>query len=171
MSNFEDDYKRIVNVKKVVRAVKKIGNFAMYSSSEDSTLLITEYFILNLNELQSWEIQCALLVKELGKWYTVDKEGPIAGKEVEQEKIDSYYRAVNAEGLEIVGFTELYLNNISVYAADGKFVGIKRDYMEMLGDMSAVRKSPFNSYLVVSESHLIAPAKQPESIHLAPMLF
>jgi len=42
----EQDLKRKVNVKKVVKAVKNIGSFALYSKSKDCTLLITSYFII-----------------------------------------------------------------------------------------------------------------------------
>lgn len=171
MANIEDDLKREVNIKKVVKAVKSIGSFALYKSSEDSTLLLTSYFILNLNEEQAWEMQCALLVKELGKWYTTDKDGPIMGAPVKQEEINLYYATVNSKSLDIIGFTELYLNSTALYAHDRGYVGFKREQIDMLGALPVIRMSAMGSVAVVSDFHVLTPVKKVESDYLAPLLF
>lgn len=170
MPSIEEDFKRQINVKKVVKAVKNIGSFALYKSSDDSTLLLTSYFILNLNAEQAWEMQCALLVKELGKWYTVNKECPIEGNPVTQAEIDVYYHAVKDPQLNIIGFTELYLNSIALYAADSGYVGIKSHHIEMLGGPCVIKKGA-GSFVVASDYHVLSPVKETESEYLAPLLF
>lgn len=171
MSTIEEDFKRKVNVKKVVKAVKNIGLFALYSKSKDCTLLITSCFIINLNEEQAWEMQCALLVKELGKWYSVHKDGPIEGNPVKQSEVDLYYSVINDNSLNIIGFTELYLNDVALYADnDSGYLGIHRSYIEMLGS-PLVKKSLHKSLAIVSDFHLVAPEKETFSEYLAPRLF
>lgn len=171
MANIEEDLKKVINVKKVVKAVKSLGYFALYQSSEDSTLLLTRNFILNLNPEQAWEVQCALLVKELGKWYTTDKDGPIAGNPVKETEIDIYYSTVKNNSLEIVGFTELYLNNVALYAGEAGYIGIKREYIEMAGGLCVVKKSKFNSFVILSDYHVVLPVTKLESEYLQPLLF
>lgn len=170
MANIEQDLKKQVNVKKVVKAVKRQGRFALYRSSEDSTLLITSSFILNLNDEQAWEIQCALLVKTLGKWYGVVKGEPVEEKPVKQEEIDLYFKSVKEPGLNIIGFTGLYLGDTALYAADGKYVGINREYIEMVGS-PAVRKERYQEIVVASDFHVIAPIKFKDNDYLRPLLF
>lgn len=171
MSTIEENLKRQVNVKKVVKAVKNIGSFAMYSKSKDCTLLITNHFIINLNEEQAWEIQCALLVKELGKWYTVVKGEPIENCPVEDYEVNAYYDAVNDKNLNIIGFTELYLNNIALYAdANSGYIGVKQSYLEMIG--SPLVKKSFDGVMVVaSDYHVLTITKDIECDYLRALLF
>lgn len=171
MANIEEDFKRQVNVKKVVKAVKNIGLFALYSKSKDCTLVITHNFILNLSEEQAWEIQCALLVKELGKWYTVHKDGPIEGNPVKQSEVDAYFYTVKSELLNIIPFTELYLNNAMLYAVDAGYVGIKADYIDMLGGLAVVKKASQANMVVISDYHVVTINKEAKSEYLAPLLF
>lgn len=171
MANVEEDIKRKVNIKKVVKTVKNIGSFALYKSSEDSILLITRDFVLNLNEEQGWETQCALLVKELGKWYTTSKESPIEGDPIKQDQLDWYYQTVKDSNLNIIGFTELYLNNIALYAAEAGYVGIKADYIDMLDGLSVMKKARGKSLIVASDYHVLTPANKIECEYLAPLLF
>jgi hypothetical protein len=170
MANIEEDLKKVVNVKKVVKAVKNIGRFALYRSSEDSTLLITTSFILNLNDEQAWEIQCALLVKTLGKWYGVVKGEPVEERPVKQEEIDLYFKSVNDTELNIIGFTGLYLGNVALYAEDGGYVGIDRSYVEMVGS-PAIRKTARKDIAIASEFHVISPMKFKDNDYLRPLLF
>ena len=171
MSTIEQDLKRQVNIKKVVKAVKNIGSFAMYSKAKDCTLLITHNFIINLNEEQAWEMQCALLVKELGKWYTVVKGEPIEAGPVEQEQVDVYYSAVNDRHMNIIGFTELHLNDIALYAdTNSGYIGVKQSYLEMIGS-PLVKKSFTGSMVVASDYHVLTIAKDTECDYLRPLLF
>lgn len=171
MANIEEDYKKLVNIKKVAKAAKSLGQFALYKSSEDSTLLLTRSFILNLNDKQAWEIQCALLIPELGKWYTADKDGPIEGNPIKQTEIDVYFNTVKTSNLEIIGFTELYLNNVALYAGEGGYIGIKRDYVEMGGGLCVIKKSRISSFVVLSDYHVVLPVQKLESEYLQPLLF
>lgn len=170
MANIEEDLKKVINVKKVVKAVKYLGRFALYRSSEDSTLLITSNFILNLSDEQAWEIQCALLVKELGKWCQVVKGEPIEERPVNQGEIDFYFKAVNDTGLNIIGFTGLYLGNVALYAENGGYVGVDRSYIDMVGTPAA-RKSVDCELVIASEYHVIAPIKFKDNDYLRPLLF
>jgi len=171
MSTIEQDLKRKVNVKKVVKAVKNIGSFALYSKSKDCTLLLTSCFIINLNEEQAWEMQCALLVKELGKWYTVVKGEPIEAGPVKQEQVDVYYKTVKDDELNIIGFTELYLNNIALYAdTNSGYVGVNQNYLEMIGS-PMIKKSFTGSMVVASDYHVLTIAKDTECDYLRALLF
>lgn len=171
MATLEENEKRKVNIKKVAKAAKNLGSFALYKSSEDSTLLLTRNFILNLNGEQAWEMQCALLIKELGKWYTAGKEGPIEGNPVKQSEVDLYYQTVKDEELNIIGFTELHLNNTALYAAESGYVGIKADYVDMLNGLSVMKQTKGKALIVASDFHVIAPVKEVQSEYLAPLLF
>jgi len=170
MANIEEDLKKVINVKKVVKAVKYLGRFALYRSSEDSTLLITSNFILNLNAEQAWEIQCALLVKTIGKWHTVRKGEPDEDNPVKQSEVDLYFKSVNDTGLNIIGFTDLYLRNVALYAENGGYVGVDRDYIEMVKN-PVVRKSSDGAVIVASECHVLAPMKFKDNDYLRPLLF
>lgn len=171
MSTIEQDLKRQVNIKKVVKAVKNIGSFALYSKAKDCTLLITSHFILNLNEEQAWEMQCALLVKELGKWYTVVKGEPIEAGPVEDYEVEAYYDVVNDDKLNIIGFTELYLNNIALYTDNNSgYIGLARNHLEMLGH-PLIKKSFDGVMVVASDYHVLSLAKDPECDYLRPLLF
>lgn len=171
MSTIEQDLKRQVNIKKVVKAVKNIGSFAMYSKAKDCTLLITNHFILNLNEEQAWEMQCALLVKEIGKWYTVVKGEQIEAGPVKQEQVDMYYNTVNDDRMNIIGFTELYLNDIALYAdTNSGYIGIKSSYLEMIGS-PLIKKSFDGAMVVASDYHVLTIAKDTECDYLRALLF
>jgi len=171
MSTIEEDLKRQVNIKKVVKAVKNIGSFALYSKSKDCTLLITRDFIINLNEEQAWEMQCALLVKELGKWYTVVKGEPIEAGPVTQKQVDVYYSTVKDGDMNIIGFTELYLNDIALYAnTNSGYIGVKHSYLEMIGS-PLVKKSFDVAMVVASDYHVLTTAKDVECDYLRALLF
>lgn len=173
MSTIEVDLKKQVNVKKVVKAVKNIGEFALYSKSEDCNLLVTRYFILNLTEEQFWEAQCALLAKRTGVWFTICKEGLIEGKSIDEDRtgIDLYFRTVNNSFAEIIGYTELILNGVMLYAGEEKYIGIKESYIEMLGGLSAIKKARNSSVVIASDFHLLTIVDKAESQYLAPLLF
>lgn len=171
MPNIEDDYKKEVNIKKVVKAVKAIGEFALYSQSEDCNLLITRAFILNLTGEQFWEMQCALLAKRTGVWFFIAKEGLIEKDPVTDGEVDFYFQVVNNENAEIIGYTELTLNGVMLYAGEAKYIGIKSAWMDMLGGLSTVRKAPRSATVKVSDFHVLCIAKDPESQYLAPILF
>lgn len=165
--NIEEDLKRKVEVKKVVKVVKKLGSFAMCKQSTDSMLLITSHFILNLNEKQGWAVQCALLVKEFGKWFTIDKGDLIEGKPVTAEQIDIYYRNINnLSEFDLIGFTELFQNNIALYHDSKDFIGIKKDYIDMFGDLPTIKKNSLGSILVISDSHIMTPIRDIGSDYL-----
>lgn len=173
MSNIEDDFRKEVNVKKVAQAVKRLGEFALYSKSEDCNLLITKYFILNMTEEQFWEVQCALLAKRVGAWFLISKEGLTEKDPVDENgfELQLYFKTVNATDAEIIGFTELVFNGLMLYAGEGKYIGIKQAWMDMIGGLSTVRKSPFTAVVKVSDFHVVAISKEPESQYLVPLLF
>lgn len=165
MSNVEQDIKKQVNVKKVVKAVKDIGHFALYSPDKENNLLFTGQFILNLTEEQAWEVQCGLLVKSRGIWLYTGKEGLQEDKPVGDELI-LYSRAVKNPNLEIIGHTDLYLENTALYIAPGKYVGIKRQYLEMLGDLPELRQATGNHLVVAAGVHVLTPVKAIKSDYL-----
>ena len=173
MASIEVDLKKQVNVKKVVKAVKNIGEFALYSKSEDCNLLLTRHFVLNLSEEQFWEAQCALLAKKIGVWFTICKEGLVEGKTTEEDGsgVDLYFRTVHNPVLEIIGYTELILNNVMLYTGEEKYIGIKQHYIEMLGGLSAIKKARNSSVVVASDFHVLTIVEKNESEFLAPLLF
>jgi hypothetical protein len=173
MANMETDYKKQVNVKKVIKAVKNIGEFALYSKSEDCNLLLTRHFILNLTEEQFWEAQCALLAKKRGIWLTICKEGLVDGKPIEEDgaELELYFKTVNNHVAEIIGFTELVLNNVMLYAGEQKYIGIKQHYIEMIGGLSVIKKARNSSVVVASDFHVLTTVEKIESEFLAPLLF
>lgn len=173
MSNPEQDIKKEVNVKKVVKAVKSIGEFALYSKSEDCNLVITRYFILNVSAEQFWEIQCGLLAKRTGVWYTVGKEELIEGDFVEDdaEEIKLYFRLVKQTDADIIGYTDLVLNNVMLYAGEGKYIGIKQSYIDMIGGLRPIKKASGLSMVVASDFHVLSTASDIKCEYLAPLLF
>jgi hypothetical protein len=173
MSTMEQDIKKQVNVKKVVKAVKNIGEFALYSKSEDCNLLVTRNFILNLTEEQFWEVQCALLAKQIGVWFTICKEGLVEGKSIEEDNfgVNLYFKTVHDPIAEIIGFTELILNGVMLYAGEEKYIGIKESYIEMIGGLSAIKKARNSSVVIASDYHVLTIVDKIESEYLAPLLF
>jgi hypothetical protein len=167
MSNPEEDIKKTVNVKKVVKAVKDIGHFAMFSPNEDTNLLLTGHFALNFNEDQAWEIQCALLVKNRGMWLYTNKEGLQEGKPVTTDQWATYARAIKNLDLEIIGRTNLYLDNIAIYITNGgKYVGIKQNYIEMI-NTSAMKQAPVSIPIIAGDIHSLMPVSNVKSEYLA----
>jgi hypothetical protein len=173
MPTLEIDIKKQVNIKKVVKAVKSIGEFALYSKSEDCNLLVTRYFVLNLNADQFWEAQCALLAKKIGVWFSICKEGLVEGKSIEDDGsgVDLYFKTVHNPIAEIIGYTELILNGVMLYAGEEKYIGIKESYIEMLGGLSAIKKARNSSVVIASDFHLLTIVDKAESQYLAPLLF
>lgn len=127
-------------------------------------------FILNLNDEQAWEIQCALLVKTLGKWHMTSKGEPVEETAVKQSEIDLYFKTVNDPNLNIIGSTGLYLGNVALYAEDGGYVGINAAYIDMVGS-SVIRKAAGKDVAVASEYHVLAPMKFKDNDYLRPLLF
>lgn len=168
MSTTEQDIKKLVNVNLVAKAVKSIGHFALHSPNEDTNLVFTSSFILNLTEEQAWEVQCKLLAKNQGIWYYANgKEGLSEDKPVTPEQIDLYYKTVNNAALEALGRTDLYLDNTAIYVAPGKFIGVKRQYIDMLGDAPALKKAPMvPEFVVAADVHLLATVKGVKSDYL-----
>jgi len=171
MSTIEEIFKKEVNIKKVVKAVKYASSFALYSKSKDCNLLITQYFILNLTEEQFWELQCALLVKEIGYWFTICKGDLVQGNEVQSEEVMVYFDTIRNENVNIIPFTQLYLNNSMLYAVEAGYVGVKRDHIEMLGGLSAVKKAVGVNMIIASDFHVLTINKEAYSEYLAPLLF
>lgn len=173
MSNPEQDIKKLVNVKKVIKTVKNIGEFALYSHSEDCNLVLTRYFVLNVSAEQFWEIQCGLLAKKIGIWYTVCKGEPIEGDAVEEDEaeIDMYFYHINRAKAEIIGYTDLVLGNIMLYAGESKYIGIKQSYIDMIGGLRPIKKEAGSSYVVASDYHLLCTADEVKCEYLQPILF
>lgn len=151
-----EDIKRAIDVKKVVKAVKKIGLFALYRSSEDLTLLMTQKFTLNLNKEQAWEVQCALLVQDIGYWHTAVSRGePIKGNAVEQAEIDKYFRLAKKDA-EIIQFSGIHMGANSIYLGHHEYVAIKADYLQMLRS-PMLRNDRESGIVIAADCHLIAP--------------
>jgi hypothetical protein len=166
----EEEYKKLVNVNKVAKAVKDIGQFALYSPTKDTNLLLTSSFILNLTEEQAWEVQCKLLAKVRGIWLRINKGELIEGNPVTEAEADIYFKAVNNSNLQQIGNTDLYLGGVALYAAESGYVGVQRKYIDMIG-MPPLKKSPGSNNLIADDVHLIAPVKEVKSDYLAPLLF
>lgn len=172
MPTIEEDLKKLVNINKVAKAVKDIGRFALCSLNEETNLLITGYFILNLTEGQFWEIQCKLLAKKTGVWFHMSKEGLIEEKPVSEDETGLYFRTVKNQTLQIIGWNDLYLGNIMIYAAEeGAYVGVKRHHVDMLGDVSALKQARVGSLIVAADVHVLTPMKEIESEYLVARLF
>lgn len=171
VSNADQDYKKLVNVNKVAKAVKDIGRFAIYSQDQENNLLITDYFILNLTDEQAWEVQCKLLAKKRNVWLQITKEGLIETREQLTSAVELYFRSVNSEMLEIIGRTSLYLDNVELYAGEGKYIGVKRHYVEMLKEMPPIKKAPGSHLLIADDVHVLTPVKEVKCEYLAARLF
>lgn len=171
MSNPDDDIKKIVNVNKVAKAVKDIGRFALYSNDEENNLLITGHFILNLTAEQFWKVQCKLEAKQIGVWYQIGKNELLESNHVTSDEVKKYFDIVNNSNLQIIGFTDLCLGNIMLYAAHAGYTGIKTSYIEMLDDRPALKQEKIESPVVAADIHIIMPVAQVQSDYLAPLLF
>lgn len=172
MQDIDQEVKKIINVSKVAKEVKNIGRFALYSHSAESNLLITTNFILNLTEEQFWEVQCKLLAKKIGVWFQITKEGLVEEKLSIRESVELYFRSVNNKYLEIVGRTDLYLNDVMLYTGhEGGYVGVRRTYIEMLEGLPLLKQAIRGAEIIAADVHMLVPVLKIESDYLRPRLF
>ena len=127
------NYEKFVDIKKVTKVCKSIGEFIMFKS-DIGNLLVTKNFILNLEAIQFWKLQCALEIPERGKWYLQQKD------RVEESDRDSnvqglkenYMNWMNQRTNQLANTQLILQGSLYLYATGTSYTAIKMSYIDML---------------------------------------
>ena len=145
----------LVDVGRVSKECKEVGEFIMIKTPAVENLLITGKFILNLTSEQFWKVRCRLEVPELGIWYVQGKKSLIKSEQQAdpQNMINMYYQVLEAEGREI-HYTGININGaLCLYTDNIMYTGLMAERVDMLCAPTEFRRC--GEAVVIDNQHIM----------------
>lgn len=152
---------RTVHASKVARCVKAAG-FFMLLQIEDYNLIITEHFVLRVDEDQFWAIQCKLEAKKINVWLIKNKGGlEVAKGATAGETLDKYYQMVTSKTMEEIKRTSLILgNSVELFTDEDEYIGVSVNHLDMIEYSPVVKKAPGENHVIVDDIHVFTVVRQ-----------
>lgn len=164
------DNEKLVNVNKVAKNILAIGRFGLFQI-EDLNLLVTDWFMLNVNDDQFWKIQCKLEARQKNVWLFKSKDGLQECTGASESQIYDMYASLIGESRRKLTKTWLIFGHIEIFTDDTKYIGLPVKNLEMIDYTPTVEMAPGRQSVIVDDIHVftVVEGKNIECKYLRPL--